>query len=209
MKFFIDTADLNEIQEANDLGVLDGVTTNPSLCAKIGVRDFEGQVKATAPENGQGLLANCTLSRREEIAKDGVQTLPHTSVLAADQRQGLPQLFVSLVMKSRCFHHIDVRRHPFQLVQQHVGSREGRQAQQRYRHNERQHSLGHGWLWQQPFPQPFSRLLGGEGLSLCCGSSNREDIRSVIDIVIVAAALIIHCAPREPDRFWWLVQRST
>ena len=37
MKFFIDTADLNEIEEANDLGVLDGVTTNPSLCMKVGV----------------------------------------------------------------------------------------------------------------------------------------------------------------------------
>lgn len=45
MKFFIDTANLEEIQEANDLGVLDGVTTNPSLCAKIGVRDFEGHIK--------------------------------------------------------------------------------------------------------------------------------------------------------------------
>lgn len=44
MKFFIDTADLEEIQEAHDLGVLDGVTTNPSLCAKIGVEDFEGHI---------------------------------------------------------------------------------------------------------------------------------------------------------------------
>ena len=44
MKFFIDTADLDEISEANDLGVLDGVTTNPSLCAKIGVQDFEGHI---------------------------------------------------------------------------------------------------------------------------------------------------------------------
>lgn len=44
MKFFIDTADLDEIKEANDLGVLDGVTTNPSLCAKIGVKDFEGHI---------------------------------------------------------------------------------------------------------------------------------------------------------------------
>lgn len=44
MKFFIDTADLDEIREANDLGVLDGVTTNPSLCAKIGVADFEGHI---------------------------------------------------------------------------------------------------------------------------------------------------------------------
>jgi transaldolase len=45
MKFFIDTADLNEIKEANELGVLDGVTTNPSLCAKVGVNDFEGHIK--------------------------------------------------------------------------------------------------------------------------------------------------------------------
>lgn len=44
MKFFIDTADLEEIQEAHELGVLDGVTTNPSLCAKIGVEDFEGHI---------------------------------------------------------------------------------------------------------------------------------------------------------------------
>ena len=44
MKFFIDTADLNEIEEANNLGVLDGVTTNPSLCYKVGVRNFEEHI---------------------------------------------------------------------------------------------------------------------------------------------------------------------
>jgi transaldolase len=37
MKFFIDTANLSDIQEAHDLGVLDGVTTNPSLMAKEGI----------------------------------------------------------------------------------------------------------------------------------------------------------------------------
>lgn len=37
MKFFIDTANLDEIKEANDLGILDGVTTNPSLMAKEGI----------------------------------------------------------------------------------------------------------------------------------------------------------------------------
>lgn len=37
MKFFIDTANLSQIKEANDLGVLDGVTTNPSLMAKEGI----------------------------------------------------------------------------------------------------------------------------------------------------------------------------
>lgn len=38
MKFFIDTANLSQIQEAHDLGILDGVTTNPSLMAKEGIK---------------------------------------------------------------------------------------------------------------------------------------------------------------------------
>jgi transaldolase len=38
MKFFIDTANLSQISEANDLGILDGVTTNPSLMAKEGIK---------------------------------------------------------------------------------------------------------------------------------------------------------------------------
>ena len=37
MKFFIDTANLNQIKDAQNLGVLDGVTTNPSLMAKEGI----------------------------------------------------------------------------------------------------------------------------------------------------------------------------
>ncbi|MDE3124236.1 MAG: fructose-6-phosphate aldolase [Bacteroidota bacterium] len=41
MKFFIDTANLAQIKEANDLGILDGVTTNPSLMAKEGVKGNE------------------------------------------------------------------------------------------------------------------------------------------------------------------------
>jgi len=41
MKFFIDTANLNQIKEAQDLGILDGVTTNPSLMAKEGISGDE------------------------------------------------------------------------------------------------------------------------------------------------------------------------
>src|ERR1700761_7475144 len=41
MKFFIDTADLAQIKEANDLGILNGVTTNPSLMAKVGIKGEE------------------------------------------------------------------------------------------------------------------------------------------------------------------------
>ncbi len=45
MKFFIDTANLDEIREAYDLGILDGVTTNPSLMAKEGISG-DAKVKA-------------------------------------------------------------------------------------------------------------------------------------------------------------------
>lgn len=41
MKFFIDTANLSQIKEAHDLGILDGVTTNPSLMAKEGIKGEE------------------------------------------------------------------------------------------------------------------------------------------------------------------------
>jgi len=44
MKFFIDTADVKEIREAHDLGLVDGVTTNPSLIAKSG-RKFKDVIK--------------------------------------------------------------------------------------------------------------------------------------------------------------------
>ena len=44
MKFFIDTANIDEIKELNDWGVLDGVTTNPSLIYKSG-KDFKSTIK--------------------------------------------------------------------------------------------------------------------------------------------------------------------
>jgi len=47
MKFFLDTANVDEIRQAMDWGILDGVTTNPSLVAKEG-RDFEEVVKEIA-----------------------------------------------------------------------------------------------------------------------------------------------------------------
>ena len=45
MKIFIDTANLNEIKEAADMGLLDGVTTNPSLVAKEGHKDFKSMLE--------------------------------------------------------------------------------------------------------------------------------------------------------------------
>ena len=45
MKFFIDTANLDQIRDAQNLGVLDGVTTNPSLMAKEGITGRENILK--------------------------------------------------------------------------------------------------------------------------------------------------------------------
>ena len=45
MKFFIDTANLSDIKDANDLGILDGVTTNPSLMAKEGIGGTDNVMK--------------------------------------------------------------------------------------------------------------------------------------------------------------------
>ncbi|MEM6964415.1 MAG: fructose-6-phosphate aldolase [Bacteroidota bacterium] len=45
MKFFVDTANLDEIKEAKDLGILDGVTTNPSLMAKEGIVGTDNVMK--------------------------------------------------------------------------------------------------------------------------------------------------------------------
>jgi transaldolase len=46
MKFFLDTANLNEIREGAALGLADGVTTNPSLIAKEGGVDFKQHIAA-------------------------------------------------------------------------------------------------------------------------------------------------------------------
>jgi transaldolase len=45
MRIFIDTANLDEIKEAADMGILDGVTTNPSLVAKEGHKDFKAMLE--------------------------------------------------------------------------------------------------------------------------------------------------------------------
>ncbi len=102
MKFFIDTANLNEIKEAYDLGVLDGVTTNPSLMAKEGIKgkdnikahykaicnivddnvsaeviatDYEGMIK-----EGEELAAlDAKIVVKVPIIKDGVKAIKYFS----------------------------------------------------------------------------------------------------------------------------------
>lgn len=71
MKFFIDTADLNEIREANAMGILDGVTTNPSLCAKIGVRDFEGHIAKICEEVEGDVSAEVVSVKYEDMVTEG------------------------------------------------------------------------------------------------------------------------------------------
>lgn len=71
MKFFIDTADLSEIKEANDLGVLDGVTTNPSLCAKVGVKDFEGHIAKICDLVEGDVSAEVISTTYDEIVAEG------------------------------------------------------------------------------------------------------------------------------------------
>jgi transaldolase len=102
MKFFIDTANLKEIQEAYDLGVLDGVTTNPSLMAKEGITGkanvmahykaicniVEGDVSAEVISTDfEGMIreANELIEIDEKIVvkvpmiKDGVKAIKHLS----------------------------------------------------------------------------------------------------------------------------------
>ncbi len=71
MKFFIDTADINEIKEVNDLGVLDGVTTNPSLCFKVGVKDFEGHIAKICDIVEGDVSAEVISTTYDEILDEG------------------------------------------------------------------------------------------------------------------------------------------
>ena len=102
MKFFIDTANLNQIKEAQDLGVLDGVTTNPSLMAKEGISgadkilkhyvdiceavegdvsaeviavDFEGMIK----EGEQLAALHPQIVVKVPMIKDGIKALKYFS----------------------------------------------------------------------------------------------------------------------------------
>lgn len=102
MKFFIDTANLDQIKEAQDLGILDGVTTNPSLMAKEGITgdnsiidhykkiceivdgdvsaevistDFEGMVK-----EGEALAAlNDQIVVKVPMIKEGIKAIKYFS----------------------------------------------------------------------------------------------------------------------------------
>ena len=71
MKFFLDTANLNEIREGAALGVVDGVTTNPSLVAKEGAGDFRAHVAAICEIVGGDVSAEVTSLDTEGMLREG------------------------------------------------------------------------------------------------------------------------------------------
>lgn len=71
MKFFIDTADISEIKEAHEMGVLDGVTTNPSLCAKVGVTNFEAHISDICELIKGDVSAEVVSTEYKEIMEEG------------------------------------------------------------------------------------------------------------------------------------------
>ncbi len=80
MKFFIDTANLDEIRDANELGVLDGVTTNPSLISKEGIvsrEEFKGHIKkiceiVQGPVSAEGVCCDLDGMLREARELSGI-----------------------------------------------------------------------------------------------------------------------------------------
>src|SRR5260221_12338260 len=87
MKFFIDTADLAQIKEANDLGILDGVTTNPSLMAKVGI---SGEAAVSKPYKTIAELVD------GEVSAEGVSTTFHEIV---EERKKLHAIHPNIVVE--------------------------------------------------------------------------------------------------------------
>ncbi len=93
MKFFIDTANLDEIKDANDLGVLDGVTTNPSLISKEGITGreaFKSHIRqiceiVQGPVSAEGVCCDLEGMLKEarelaEIDQNVVVKIPMTTI---------------------------------------------------------------------------------------------------------------------------------
>lgn len=71
MKFFIDTANLDEIRECNELGLIDGVTTNPSLVAKEGNVDFKEHLAKICEMVKGDISAEVTALDTEGMLREG------------------------------------------------------------------------------------------------------------------------------------------
>lgn len=110
MKFFLDTANLEQIKEAQSLGILDGVTTNPSLMAKEGIKGIENIKKHYADicEIVDGDVSAEVLSTTyEEMIKEGHELAkihPQITVKLPCTVDGIKAVkyFSSLGIKTNC-----------------------------------------------------------------------------------------------------------
>ena len=94
MKFFLDTANLEQIRVARDLGVLDGITTNPSLVAKEG-REFRSLIEEICKLVPGPVSAEVTSVRSEEMmkeARDLVKIAPNVIVKLPTIIEGIKAL---------------------------------------------------------------------------------------------------------------------
>src|SRR3954462_561716 len=92
MKFFIDTANLDEIREANELGLIDGVTTNPSLVAKEGNVDFKEHIAKICEMVKGDVSAEVTSLDTEGMLREGreyAKIAPNVVVKCPLTRDGL------------------------------------------------------------------------------------------------------------------------
>ncbi|HKZ77640.1 MAG TPA: fructose-6-phosphate aldolase [Pyrinomonadaceae bacterium] len=92
MKFFLDTANLNEIREAAALGIADGVTTNPTLISKEGGVDFKQHIAAICEIVQGPVSAEVTTNEKDEMLRQGreyAKIAPNVVIKCPLTREGL------------------------------------------------------------------------------------------------------------------------
>jgi len=92
MKFFLDTANLKEIREANDIGLCDGVTTNPTLVSKEGGVDFKQHIAAICEIVKGPVSAEVTSQDVDGMIREGLdysKIAPNVVIKCPLTREGL------------------------------------------------------------------------------------------------------------------------
>jgi transaldolase len=92
MKFFLDTANLDEIRDAASFGIADGVTTNPTLISKEGDVDFKKHIAAICEIVSGPVSAECTSEDSEGMIREGkeyAQIAPNVVIKCPLTREGL------------------------------------------------------------------------------------------------------------------------